>query len=443
MHSLDKIEHEYKTISSWNHSHKKRSLVFYPKNINEVKKFIRLIKRDKKNYIIKTGACSYGSKSINADNNTVIASLIRINKIIKINKTNLIVQSGMLISDLTREIKDKRITLFSVPGGSNISIGGAISANVIGKDSSKQNSSFGDSVNELDVLTVDGNIVKIRTAKELSKYIGGFGFAGIILQANLKIKKISSNNLIVQTTYLKDLNDIKKHLDKKINDFRYVIVNPFFKKKSFAMAYDANFVKNKNNIFKKINLKPYFFEKYLLRFLSYFLNKTTWTFFYFLYFYTKNHKKKLVNLHNFYYESKYKQLIPFITRDGLVEYEVMIKNNFERNINKIKNFIQVNKFNPIYIIIKKLYKSKNKNYNYSFNDNGYAVAISLDRKNLTLFKQKKFLALLDKNNFKLNFSKTDQKILNRCDNKNFLFLSSYKKMIQNTYEISRQRARNI
>ena len=443
MHSLDKIEHEYKTISSWNHSHKKRSLVFYPKNINEVKKFIRLIKRNKKNYIIKTGACSYGSKSIIADNNTVIMSLIRINKIIKINKTNLIVQSGMLISDLTLEIKDKKITLFSVPGGSKISIGGAISANVIGKDSSKKIASFGDSVNELDVLTVDGNITKVHTAKELSKYIGGFGFAGIILQANLKIKKISSNNVAVQSSYLKNLNEVKKHLDNKISDFTYVILNPFFKKNSFAMAYDAKFVINKKNIFKKVNLKPYFFEKFLFRLLSYFINKTTWTFFYYLFFYMKNHRKKLVNLHNFYYESKYKHLIPFITRNGLVEYEVMIKNNFERNINKIINFIQVNKFNPIYIIIKKLYKSKNKNYNYSFNDNGYAMAISLDRKNLTLFKQKQFLALLNKNNFKLNFSKTDQKLINKSDNKNFLFLSSYKKMINNINAISGQRTRNI
>ena len=39
-------------------------------------------------------------------------------------------------SDRVKELKDKNYTIYSIPGGEFVSVGGAVSANVIGKDSS-------------------------------------------------------------------------------------------------------------------------------------------------------------------------------------------------------------------------------------------------------------------------------------------------------------------
>ena len=57
-----------------------------------------------------------------------------------------------MICDLIKYLKTKKLTLYSVPGGEKISIGGAISANVIGKDSSKNVACFGDTIKYLEIV---------------------------------------------------------------------------------------------------------------------------------------------------------------------------------------------------------------------------------------------------------------------------------------------------
>ena len=74
-------------------------------------------------------------------------------------------------------------------------------------------------------------------------------------------------------------------------------------------------------------------------------------------------------------------MVPLICRKGLIDYEILIPKNFNRIFFEIQKFLLKNNLAPIYIIVKKLFKSKKKFF-YSFNDNGYAVAISFYRRKL-------------------------------------------------------------
>ena len=145
-----------------------------------------------------------------------------------------------------------------------------------------------------------------------------------------------------------------------------------------------------------------------------------------------------IDIHNFHYSSKYKHLVPLICRKGLIDYEIMIKNNFDFVMKKISLFLKNNKIYPIYIIVKKLHKSKNKFF-YQFNDNGYAVAISFDKTSVNSLQLKSFKILLKRSKLKINLSKTDDMFVASKGNDN-LFLSLYKKMLLKNYAISRKRA---
>lgn len=135
-------------------------------------------------------------------------------------------------------------------------------------------------------------------------------------------------------------------------------------------------------------------------------------------------------------------MIPLTSKKGFLDYEILIKKNFVENMEKIKQVLVKHKIYPMYIIVKKVFKSKNKFY-YQFNDNGYAVAICLNKSIVQSFKLKIFRRFLNKIKFKLNLSKTDENFINfKKDNDN-LFLSSYKKMIIKYYGISRERTRNF
>ena len=216
MNITNQFDAKFGLVNSWNNTYKKKAIIIYPSNLGNLKKLINKIKNEKKKFVIKTGQCSYDSKSINADDKTFVISLKKFNKIISINerKKFIIVQSGAMISNVINTLKHKNLTLYSVPGGEHISIGGAISANVIGKDSSKKISSFGDSVDTLKVLNKNGIIKKInKKSKKLNQYIGSFGMLGIITQVKLKVKKIQSPNLELTTKILNSLSKIKKDID--------------------------------------------------------------------------------------------------------------------------------------------------------------------------------------------------------------------------------------
>jgi|TARA_B100001964_G_scaffold232638_1_gene288709 UDP-N-acetylenolpyruvoylglucosamine reductase len=444
MNITDQFDTKFGLVNSWNNTYRKKAIIIYPSNLDNLKKLINKIKNEKKKFVIKTGKCSYDSKSINPDDKTFVISLKKFNKIISINekKKFIIVQSGAMISNVINTLKHKNLTLYSVPGGEHISIGGAISANVIGKDSSKKISSFGDSVDTLKVLNKNGIIKKInKKSKKLNQYIGSFGMLGIITQVKLKVKKIQSPNLELTTKILNSLSKIKKELNKKA-DYKYIQIDPFFRKQNFSVVFSAVFTKNSKNLYKNINFKSYFLEKVIFRISSLFINSFTWKMFYKLFFLINKNKKINLDIHNYHYPSKYKHMVPLICKKGLIDYELLIKKDFEKKMIKIFNFLRKNKLIPIYIVIKKIFKSKRKFF-YQFNDDGYAVAISLDREKIGKSLRNLFYKFILNQKLKLNLSKSDEQLLKITDVKNNLFMSLYKKMILNNNGLSRKRIRNF
>ena len=150
------------------------------------------------------------------------------------------VESGAKISDIIYFLKRKNLTLYSVPGGEHVSIGGAISANVIGKDSTKLFASFGDSIKYLKIISYSGKIKKLsNNSKEFYKYIGSFGMFGIILEAKIKTKKIMSNNLLLETKILKNIKEVDNELKKK-DEYKYIQIDPFFRKNLFAAVFKSS-----------------------------------------------------------------------------------------------------------------------------------------------------------------------------------------------------------
>ena len=160
---MNKIpDSEEKEISSWDRQYQKKVKITYPKNFKELKSIIFYLKKGKNSYIIRTGECSYNSKSMPGNDNTYVISLKNFNKIISVNKKTIEVEAGTLIRDIVKKIKIKKLSLHSIPGGSEISIGGAISANVIGKDSNPTYACFGDAIESLDILKENGSIIRIK-----------------------------------------------------------------------------------------------------------------------------------------------------------------------------------------------------------------------------------------------------------------------------------------
>tara|TARA_B100000780_G_scaffold218601_1_gene157721 strand:- start:174 stop:1490 length:1317 start_codon:yes stop_codon:yes gene_type:complete len=438
MRLINDIEQKISVINSWNNTYRKKAITLFPQNLKEIRIIFNKLKYEKKNFLIKTGACSYDSKSINSDQKSILISLKKFNKVNKVNKKNnyVEVEAGVMICDLIKYLKSKKLTLYSVPGGEKISIGGAISANVIGKDSSKNVSCFGDTIRYLEILDESGKIKIIRNnSGELNKYIGAFGLSGLIIRAGIKVKNIPSSNLKVNTKILNSLKEIQFELNHKA-DYKYVQIDPFFRSNNFAIVFTANSIRNLKNNFRNVNFKANYLEKLFFKFSSFFINKITWRIFYKIFFIKNNNKEYVQDIHNYHYSSKYKHMVPQMCKGGLIDYELMIRNNFIENMKLIIFFLQKNNLYPIYIVVKKIYKS-DKKFFYQFNQDGYAVAISFIKNKLDKNKKKLFLKLIKKKKLELNLSKSDEILVKKIDNKNKLFLSMYKKMVVQKYGLRR------
>ena len=428
---IDKIESEFKLIKSWNLTYKQKVLVYYPKNENELKKILRYIKKNKKTFIVKTGDCSYDGKSISPGNSNIAISLKNFNKLVKINKKKSIanVQAGKKVVDLLLELKRENLSMFSVPGGVHIAIGGAISANVIGKDSNKNFASFGDSIKSLRVMMHNGIIKNFKSkSKNFNQFIGSFGFFGIILSAEIKLKKIRSQNLIFLQKRINSYFNLKTYLNKKVA-YKYALMDPFLRLNNLGIFFCANFSKEKSDIYKIKNFNIYFFEIVFFRLFAILSTQFTWKIFNSFLFFLNIKKSKKIDIHNFFYPSKYKEMVPYLSKNGIIEYELLVKNNLIKILKKFKKLFFTYKFYPFYIIIKKLYKSKN-NYFYSFNNNGYSISIAFVRKNLDLENIEIFENFIKKNNLKINMGKTDSMITNKFDKKT---ISKIKKSKDNSF----------
>ncbi|WP_367389486.1 FAD-dependent oxidoreductase [Lewinella sp. LCG006] len=125
-----------------------------------------------------------------------VFSTLQLNKLLQLNEEDAIIrlQAGVLLEDLLSVIVPKGLFLPVVPGTRLITIGGAIAANVHGKNHHHAGA-FGRYVKSLKLLTADGQILLCSTAENEALFkatIGGMGTTGIVLEATLQLSRIET-----------------------------------------------------------------------------------------------------------------------------------------------------------------------------------------------------------------------------------------------------------
>ncbi len=156
-----KILSKEKKFYTYNRTEHSTTLIYYPSTIDEIKSLTKKDIFKKKKFLIRTGKCGHGDKSCLSTSPFVI-SLLRFKKIIQFNtkKKTITAQSGILLVDLLEFLKNKGFYIYNIPGGKNVSLGGAISGNVHGRFSTKKFANFGDSILSLKILNKKNKIIR-------------------------------------------------------------------------------------------------------------------------------------------------------------------------------------------------------------------------------------------------------------------------------------------
>ena len=132
------------------------------------------------------------------------------------NKKHLLkVGAGVIFQNLITKILSKGYFLPVTAGTSKITVGGAIAADIHGKNHPRDGS-FGSYVKELLIIDGCGNLRKLNpgfgsssaNVEEFWATIGGMGLTGVIVSATFSLKKISSSFMNVYSQRFSNLHEL-------------------------------------------------------------------------------------------------------------------------------------------------------------------------------------------------------------------------------------------
>ncbi|MCW2805025.1 MAG: putative oxidoreductase [Propionibacteriaceae bacterium] len=171
---------------------------------------------------------SYGDAAQNAGGTAL--DLTKLNRVLSVDAESepptVQVQAGVSLDSLMRTLLPFGLWVPVLPGTRQVTVGGAIAADVHGKNHHTEGS-FGNHVASLDLLRADGEIQTLRpegdTADLFWATIGGMGLTGVVLGATIVLQRTESAYFLVDTERCTDIDDLMARMSEGDDGYTYSV----------------------------------------------------------------------------------------------------------------------------------------------------------------------------------------------------------------------------
>jgi len=232
---------QWEVLQGYSETRRSRGMVAYPTSGDECRNVLEFAKKNALTICPRAGGFSYGDMILNTGH--IVINLSRMDRILEWDSASglVVVEPGVCFSEIFRVALPHNWTVSSCPGGMGVTIGGAISNNVHGKDSWK-NGNFGDQVTQLKLLTASGEVIEIcrdRDHKLLEAVVGGMGLLGIIVEATMQLKKIPSPFVEVSSVITQNIEESLEQIEiyNEGWDFSVAWSDAFIKGRSLGRGF--------------------------------------------------------------------------------------------------------------------------------------------------------------------------------------------------------------
>jgi decaprenylphospho-beta-D-ribofuranose 2-oxidase len=190
-----------KPVSNWGRYPVVDAKSYTFRTVNELKSFVGKTPR----FITRGSGLSYGDASLAP----VILSTLKFNKILEFDRENGYIrcESGVTLDDLLKVIVPAGWFLPVVPGTKYITVGGAVAADVHGKNHHKDGS-FTRYVSSLSIMDTSGQVINCSRDSEAELFhstCGSMGLTGVILEAGIRLTKVKTAYIVQNNIIAKDL----------------------------------------------------------------------------------------------------------------------------------------------------------------------------------------------------------------------------------------------
>ena len=168
---------------------------------------------------------SYGDVCLNPEG--VLWHTIGLNHFISFDQTTgrLVCEAGVLLRDIQRLVIPCGWILPVTPGTQMVTVGGAIANDVHGKNHHALGS-FGDHVQSIHLLRTDGQALECgpqKNADWFSATVGGLGLTGIIVHADIQLKRVPGPWLATETLPYANLDEFFHLADASEADWQHTV----------------------------------------------------------------------------------------------------------------------------------------------------------------------------------------------------------------------------
>ena len=169
---------------------------------------------------------SYGDPAQNAGG--VVLDLTGMDRLLDVDVAGaqVSVEAGVSLDTLVRSLLPFGLWVPVLPGTRQVTVGGAIAADVHGKNHHVEGS-FGQHVRSMTLLTVDGTELELTPGGEHAELfwatVGGMGLTGVVVRATVALKRVTTAYFAVDTDRTADLEELMVLLSAGDGDYPYSV----------------------------------------------------------------------------------------------------------------------------------------------------------------------------------------------------------------------------
>ena len=209
------------SLSGWGNFPVEECSVYRPENLLEL---TEIVARAPEASLVARGlGRSYGDAALNRDRGVVLSEGLARTLSLDAGIGILSCSSSTRLVDIIEEVLPSGFFFPVTPGTQFISVGGAIAADVHGKNHHRSGSMAAALV-DLRLLTASGEIVECsreRNAELFWATIGGMGLTGVVLDARLRLQRVETAYLSVDYEKMPDLDSVLERSFESDRDYAY------------------------------------------------------------------------------------------------------------------------------------------------------------------------------------------------------------------------------
>tara|TARA_B100000886_G_C20426900_1_gene494626 strand:- start:9841 stop:11262 length:1422 start_codon:yes stop_codon:yes gene_type:complete len=223
----ENLKSDIKLLSGWGRTNAEECNLVNPDNINQIK---NLILEARKRSLIPRGLGRCYGDAAQIKGETVI-EIPNFNKISINNKDDYIeAEGGASLDSILKFIIPKGYFLPVSPGTRYVTVGGAIAADVHGKNH-HVDGSFGNHIRNLTILDGNAEIHKLFPESNFQNNendffwatVGGMGLTGLILKAEFDLLRINTSFIKVDTSRFKNIETLMENMIDCDTKYRYSV----------------------------------------------------------------------------------------------------------------------------------------------------------------------------------------------------------------------------